>query len=225
METGIQVSPEIEESLRSFNIPDMPSFLSTMENFRLFLTEENEKYNLTRLTGPDEFWIKHVIDSLYAVKFFPELKTMPLKIADIGAGAGFPSIVLASAFPSLKLTAVESSHKKTDFMRRATGILKLKNMSVATARAREISAKQEWRNSFEIITARAVSSCWEIFCETRPMLKKNGKYVFYKTPRQAETELSEIRNLSKISGFKWDCTENFNLPREMGERTFIYSHY
>jgi 16S rRNA (guanine527-N7)-methyltransferase len=109
-------------------------------------------------------------------------------------------------------------------MRRASGLLKLKNMAVATARAREISAKQEWRNSFEIITARAVSSCWEIFCETRPMLKKNGKYIFYKTPRQAETELCEIRNLSKISGFKWDCTENFSLPRDLGERTFIFSH-
>ena len=223
METNIKLSADIETTLNSFNIPDMPLFLETMEKFRLFLTEENEKYNLTRLTGSDEFWIKHVIDSLYIVKFFPELKRAPLKVADIGAGAGFPSIVLAAAFPCLKLTAIDSSHKKTDFMRRATGVLKLKNMAVATARAREISVKQEWRNSFEVITARAVSSCWEIFCETIPMLKKNGKYVFYKTPRQTETELCEIRNMSKISGFKWDCTETFSLPQNMGERTFIFS--
>ena len=222
METNIKLSSDIEAALNLFNIHDMTLFLETMEKFRLFLTEENEKYNLTRLTGPDEFWIKHVIDSLYIANFFPEIKSASLKIADIGAGAGFPSIVLAAAFPALKLTAVDSSHKKTDFMRRASGVLKLKNMAVATARAREISVKQEWRNSFEIITARAVSTCWEIFCETRPMLKKKGKYVFYKTPRQVETELCEIRNLSKISGFKWECTENFSLPQNMGERTFIY---
>jgi 16S rRNA (guanine527-N7)-methyltransferase len=222
METNIKLSSDIEAALNLFNIHDMPLFLETMEKFRLFLTEENEKYNLTRLTGPDEFWIKHVIDSLYIANFFPEIKSASLKIADIGAGAGFPSIVLAAAFPALKLTAVDSSHKKTDFMRRASGVLKLKNLAVATARAREISVKQEWRNSFEIITARAVSTCWEIFCETRPMLKKKGKYVFYKTPRQVEAELCEIRNLSKISGFKWECTENFSLPQNLGERTFIY---
>ena len=219
----VQLPDDIEQVLASLPIPDTPSFIAKMERFRLFLLAENEKYNLTRLTSPDEFWIKHIIDSLYILKFFPELSTNPLAIADIGAGAGFPSIVLVSAMPKLKMTAIESSHKKTDFIRQAKELLKLDNLQVVSARAREISAKQEWRNRFDIITARAVSSCKELFCETSPMLRKNGKFIFYKTPKQAETEICEIRNFSKTSGFKWHCTDNFKLPKDMGERTFIYT--
>lgn len=214
---------EIRDIILSFKIPDYAAFESSMMEFHRYLSEENEKYNLTRLTSPDEFWIKHVIDCLYIAKFFPEIASSRLKVADIGAGPGFPSIVLACAFPALHITAVESTHKKTDFMRRTSALLKMKNFSVETVRAREMAARKEWKRRFDIITSRAVSTSMEIYGEARGMLKQDGRYIFYKTPRQAETELCEIRKLTVTHGLKWNCTDAFSLPQNLGERIFIYS--
>ncbi|HCE42929.1 MAG TPA: 16S rRNA (guanine(527)-N(7))-methyltransferase RsmG [Lentisphaeria bacterium] len=223
MDSNPNSSPELNEILKSFNITGYPAFEASMMKFYAYLAEENEKYNLTRLTTPDEFWIKHVIDVLYIVRYFPEIASSNFKVADIGAGAGFPSIVLACAFPNLHITAIDSSHKKTDFMRRASELLELKNLSVLTVRAREMAAKREWKLKFDIITARAVSTSTDIYSEARGMLRKNGKYIFYKTPRQSETELGDIRKLTVTHAVKWNCTEPFSLPRNLGERIFIYS--
>jgi len=222
LETNPPSSAEIEKLIASFGISDTASFMSDMEKFRLFLIEENEKYNLTRLTSPDEFWIKHVIDCLYILKYYPELKTVPLKLADIGSGAGFPALILARACPSLKISAIESSIKKSDFISRTSKLISLSNLSVVPRRAHELSEKKEWRFYFDVITARALSSCREIFRETRPLLNKTGRYILYKTPRQAETELCEIRNFTAQAGFRWNCTETFKLPADMGERLFIH---
>ncbi len=218
-------SPELKVIISQFGIADNPAFESSMMEFHRYLSEENEKYNLTRITSPEEFWIKHVIDSLYIVKYYPELGKGHFRIADIGAGAGFPSIVLAAAFPKLQLTAVESSHKKADFMRRASALLKLRNLAVETVRAREMAARKEWKLKFDIITARAVTTSMETYFDTRAMLRLDGRFIFYKTPRQAETEIGEIRKLTAThAGIKWDSTETFSLPQGMGERLFIYSH-
>ncbi|MFZ2654682.1 MAG: 16S rRNA (guanine(527)-N(7))-methyltransferase RsmG [Victivallales bacterium] len=217
------LSPELSEILQSFKIANYPAFESSMMKFYGYLSEENEKYNLTRIRTLDEFWIKHVIDILYLARYFPETATAHLKVADIGSGAGFPSIVLACAFPNLHITAVDSSHKKTDFMRRASDLLELKNLSVITVRAREMAARREWKLKFDIITARAVSTSTDIYSEARGMLRNGGRYIFYKTPRQAETELGEIRKLTVTHAVKWNCTGTFNLPQDMGERVFIFS--
>ncbi len=216
-----QLTEEIRNLIASFGIGDEASFTSDMEKFRIFLSEENEKYNLTRLTSPADFWIKHVIDSLYILKYFPEIKTASLKVADIGSGAGLPAIIIAKACPNLRLAAVDSSAKKSDFIVRAAGLLSLKNLSVVNLRANDMAKKKEWWRHFDIITARAVSTGCEIFRETRNMLGPKGRYVLYKTPRQAETELCELRNLTGKEGYMWDCTETFNLPENMGARVFI----
>ena len=57
------------------------------------LLSENKKYNLTRIREENDFWNKHIADSLSIAKFFPELRENRLKLADVGCGAGFPALV------------------------------------------------------------------------------------------------------------------------------------
>lgn len=205
-------------------IPDSPYFIRRCKILRDFLTEENKKYNLTRLTSSYEFWIKHIADSLFIVKFFPEIITVDLLIADIGCGAGFPSIVLASAFPNIKVTAVDSSRKKANFVETAGKMLDLRNLSVVTMRAGEMARCNKWTGKFDIITARAVSDSKSLFAEVRNMLKQNGKIILYKTPSQVEKEICEIRKFSAGYGFDWDKTSSFSLPAAAGKRQFLWGY-
>ena len=73
-------------------------FVERCNLFRDYLLETNRTLNLTRITGVEEFAVKHVADSLAIARYFPEFREARLRVADIGCGAGFPSLVLALAF-------------------------------------------------------------------------------------------------------------------------------
>ncbi|CEA11285.1 Ribosomal RNA small subunit methyltransferase G [Mycoplasma capricolum subsp. capripneumoniae] len=87
------------------------------------LIEENQKYNLTRITELNEVFEKHFLDSLLFVEQF---QIIDQKIADIGTGAGFPGIVLKIFFPNIKLTLIESNNKKVNFFKILSSKVKFK---------------------------------------------------------------------------------------------------
>lgn len=214
-------SESAAEFIKKIGITDFESFIGKCEFFRRQLMEENRKYNLTRITSDEEFWIKHVADSISIAMFFPEIKKEKIVMADIGCGAGFPSVILASAFEKLSVFAIESSGKKADFANFIAQELKLTNFAIVNKRAREMSDSGKWNVFFDIITARAVKA-ETVFRETRRMLKKNGKMIFYNTPADLESKLCEIRRFSEKSQFRWDITPVFSLPMDSGRRLFIY---
>ena len=78
-------------------------FAARCETLRQLLEETNKYVNLTRITGKEEFDLKHAADSLLIVKFFPEIANGDFQVADLGCGAGFPSLILATAFPRLQI--------------------------------------------------------------------------------------------------------------------------
>ena len=188
------------------------------------LCEENAKSNLTRITDEEDFWIKHIYDSLLVAEAVPEMVRDGADIADLGCGAGFPSIVLAAAFPEVNITAIDSIGKKTAFVKKAAMELELPNLEVITGRGRELSAKEEFQIRFDYITARAVSEIKNIFRESRRMMKSDGKMVLFKTPTAAEKEICEVRRKTVKSGFCWDMTPMYTLPDNRGDRVFVIGH-
>ena len=188
------------------------------------LCSENSKRNLTRITDEEDFWIKHVYDSLLVAEAFPEMVRDGANIADLGCGGGFPSIVLATAFPRVNITAIDSIGKKTASVMKIADELGLQNLEVITGRGRELSAKEEFQNRFDYITARAVSEIKNIFRESRRMLKSDGKMVLFKTPTAAEKELREVRRKTAKSGFCWEMTPMYTLPDNRGDRVFVIGH-
>ena len=199
-------------------IYDPESFAEKCEKLRLFLEEANAHVNLTRLAGKAEFDLKHAADSLIIFKCFPELLTGKFRIADIGCGAGFPSLILALAAPQLMIFPIDSTGKKISFVTRAAEHLGLKNIHATHGRAVELNCQEKFRNKFDIVTARAVALSPKIYGETKNFTNRHGKYIFYKTPSQAAEEMPELSRIKKIS---WSVTEVFELPENSGSRCFV----
>ena len=90
------------------------------------LVEWNGKINLTAITEYDEVMKKHFVDSLSLVKVCDVKK--PADLIDVGTGAGFPGLALKIAFPQMKVTLLDSLHKRIQFLRAVTEELELENV-------------------------------------------------------------------------------------------------
>ena len=193
-------------------------FADRCETLRKLLEKVNQEVNLTRITGKADFELKHAADSLLLPMVFPELTEKPLNIADIGCGAGFPSLILALAFPHWQITAIDSIGKKVNFVRQAAGELGLTNLKAIQGRAVELNRKAEFQRKFDIVTARAVAPSPKIFREPDKFTAPGGMWIFYKTPGQAAEELPELQ---KIKNIHWEVTGETALPDDAGTRVFV----
>ena len=207
----------LSDAAGGYGVSDPERFARLCGRFFELLTAANARMNLTRITSREEFEIKHVIDSLAAVRCFPELAASPLKIADIGCGAGFPSVILAAAFPQMRVTAIDSTHKKIAFVTETARELGLKNLFPVAGRAVELARQSPFSGAFDVVTARAVATADKICREGRGMLGPGGRFILYKTPGQAD----ELRILRGDRGMKWSATPEFELPGGAGTRLFL----
>lgn len=204
------------------HVPDIADFLVKMEKLYDVLTETNKTMNLTRIQSQDDFLNKHVADSLLIAAHFPDVSSTNYTIADIGCGGGFPSLVIASAYPNLTVTPVDSTGKKVNYVNFAAGELGLTNLEAHQARACEINRQKGWQKRFDIITARAVAKSMKLFVEVDKMIKPDGRMIFYKTPDQVEDEFDQLCKLSKKQNYSWKTTDVYDLPGGDGKRQFIY---
>ncbi len=196
------------------------AFFERAEKFRALLEEENRKINLTRIEGLIPFWTKHAADCLSALRFVPELKAAR-SIADIGCGAGFPSVPFAIAMPPARITAVDSTLKKIRFVQNSAAAIGLRNLSAFQFRACEMAHRYQYREYFDVITARAVGASKPLVHDTAAMLRKGGHFVLYKTPEQAVAELAELRNSQTEARIEWRLSDPFELPCGAGSRQFV----
>lgn len=208
----------INRFLTLCGVEKLEAFTEKCSVLKNFLYEENLKYNLTRIKDDFEFWNRHVADSASIAIYFREQILKAKKIADIGCGAGFPSLILAMMFPSQCITAVDSIGKKTNFVKIAADVLSLKNLEVITGRSNELKLSSK----FDIITARAVAEPTKIFRETKHLLSNTGNFILYQTPTNIETQLTEINSFTEKSGLTWTLSNPFQIPGEEN-RIFLYS--
>lgn len=211
----------IETFISQLNNPpkDIELFFKQASRLYPYLCEENKKSNLTRILSEEDYWIKHVADSLLLLDFLSEFGDKQLSLADLGCGAGFPSLIISIANPNISVTAIDSIGKKCNFVARAGALLELNNLNVITGRGRELSSKKEFLEKFDIITARAVAEGKKIFREVRRMLKPKGVIVLFKTPEAAENEICDLRKSSP--NFNWEISKTYQLPKNMGSRCFL----
>ncbi len=209
---------KIEEFCKQCGVRNVDEFISRCSNLKELLHSENRKYNLTRINESKDFWNKHIADSLSIAKSFPELKEDKLKIADVGCGAGFPSLVLAIAFKNLKITAIDSIQKKINFVALAAEKLRLDNIEVSWGRARELKIDSE----YDCITARAVADPIKIFKETRKWVKKDGKIIVFQTPKTDTVSIETLNKWTEKFSYTWNQTKEFELPGG-GRRMFVYA--
>ncbi|MCY1605033.1 16S rRNA (guanine(527)-N(7))-methyltransferase RsmG [Staphylococcus pettenkoferi] len=181
------------------------------------LVEWNEKMNLTSITEESEVYLKHFYDSI-SPSFFEDFN-QPLTICDVGAGAGFPSIPLKIVFPELKVTIVDSLNKRIQFLNQLADQLGLTGVSFVHDRA-ESYGKGDYRESYDIVTARAVARLSVLSELCLPLVKKGGKFIAMKASK-AEEELEDARFAIGILGGKFISLETFELPEEAGKREMV----
>ena len=198
-------------------VADAERFVRLCGRFFELLSSANARFNLTRITSREDFEVKHVADSLAVARCFPELAHGAWRIADVGCGAGFPSVVLAAAFPELEVTAIDSTHKKIDFVAEAARELGLDNLHPVAGRAVELARLPEFCGRFDVVTARAVATADKICREGRKMLVPGGRFILYKTPGQAD----ELSAVGADRAVRWESTREFSLPGDAGKRLFM----
>ncbi|HET9185293.1 MAG TPA: 16S rRNA (guanine(527)-N(7))-methyltransferase RsmG [Solirubrobacterales bacterium] len=130
-------------------------------------------------------WQVHVVDSLSGLEF-PELREAG-RIADVGAGAGFPGLALAAALPEAEVDLIESVGRKCDFMRAAIAASGIPNATVLHLRSEELAAG-EGREAYDVVTARAVGRLSTLAELASPLLRPSGVLVAWKGRRDAEEE-------------------------------------
>lgn len=185
------------------------------------LREWNKKTNLTRLVEGDDFWISQVCDSL--LPFKKELKDPKLSynFIDIGSGCGFPGIAIAIAMPNSNITLLDSSSKKTTFLRVVSKEIGLSShVTILTKRAESAGKDPIFRGNFDYAIARAVASANVVAEYLVPFINSKGQAIIYKG-NWSETEQRILKKaLTKLHA-EIKGTHSFLLPDTRGIRNII----
>ncbi len=160
-----------------------PEARAALEKVLKLLAEE--RASVSSVTDPGRAWKVHVADSLTGLEV-PELRKAT-RIADIGSGAGFPGLALAVALPAAELDLIESVGRKCAFIERAATEAGIANVRVFNTRSEEWAAA-EGRESYDVVTARAVGRLSTLAELASPLLKDGAVLVAWKGKRDPEEE-------------------------------------
>ena len=175
----------------------------------------NDKINVTAITDEKMFIVKHFVDSLAINKFVAQAKS----IIDIGTGGGFPGIPLKIMNYDKKVTLIDSVNKKLNVIRDITKDMDLGELEILHSRAEELASKQEYRETYDIATTRAVSNFSTILEYMLPFIKVGGYAICMKGPNYTE-EFEEAKVAIEVLGGKFDSIERLNVGNEL-ERNII----
>ncbi|MDG5789410.1 16S rRNA (guanine(527)-N(7))-methyltransferase RsmG [Evansella sp. AB-P1] len=195
-----------------------------LDQFRKYyevLISWNEKMNLTAITEKNEVYLKHFYDSI-SVAFFHNFSA-PLKIVDVGAGAGFPSIPLKICFPNLDVTIVDSLNKRITFLNTLAAELELENVAFHHDRAELFGKNKIHREKYDIVMARAVARLPVLAELCLPLAKKDGFFIAMKGSG-GQGEVTDSTKAFNILGGVVKNNYSFLLPNEESERNIIIVH-
>lgn len=162
------------------------------------LEEKNKVMNLTAIEGGDSTALLHFYDSLTLIEKAVLKRDDSFKVLDLGCGAGFPSLPLAACCNNCSFTMVDSTAKKLTFIDEVINGLGLNARTVA-ARAEELGKNHEYRERYDIVTARGVARL-NVLCEwALPLVKVGGILAAMKGKNGLE-ELEEAENAVALLG-------------------------
>jgi len=203
---------EFAAALREHGVVLTDTQLMQYEKYYERLVAVNEHMNLTAITDRDDVYLKHFYDSLTLAFAYPALQTEPLKMVDVGAGAGFPSIPLKIAFPNLKITIIDALNKRIKFLADLVDELELDNVTVTHARAEEFGQKSSaFRETFDVATARALARLNVLGELTLPLVEVGGALLAMKGSH-ADEELQEANKAITTLGGKIGEQIDVTLP-------------
>lgn len=169
------------------------------------LLEWNERFNLTSISEPNDVQVRHFLDCVAGWPLIAEelggekAMTRAWHLADVGSGAGFPGVPLKIVAPRLKLTLIDGTGKKVQFLQQVVSALEFSTTTVVQGRAEEMGQIASYRGQFDIVTARAVAPLVTLAEYLLPLVRRDGYAAAYKGA-QAAQEFVEARKAIEILG-------------------------
>ena len=205
----------LAQKCSTWNISLTPSQLDQLDHYARLLVDYNEKVNLTAITTPEGIEDRHFADSL----LFAAQPEVAGRMVDVGTGAGFPGVVAKIYKPELQLALMEPTGKRMDFLKYLCAELGLTGVEFVRERAEE-AARKQWREAFDLASARAVAAL-PVLCEyCLPLVKVGGRFIAMKGP-DADNELDLAATaLRKLGGRAVD-DRAFTLPDGSTRRLLV----
>jgi 16S rRNA (guanine527-N7)-methyltransferase len=192
---------ELQLDLSDFQQAQLMDYLA-------LLAKWNSVYNLTSLRDPLQMVTHHLLDSLAAVSAFAGAAN----VLDVGAGGGLPGIVLAIARPDMKVSLVDTVHKKTAFLTQVKAELGLANVSVYTARVEQLQVPHR----FDVITSRAFADLSDFVNWSGQLLAEGGRFIALKgvAPADEQQRLPAEWKVTRV--------QPLNVPKLGAERHLVF---
>lgn len=205
------MNPELfYASLEEKGFPLTDTQKKQFERYFELLVEWNENINLTAITEKEEVYLKHFYDSLAPV-LQGHIKNQPIKLLDIGAGAGFPSLPMKILCPEIDVTIIDSLNKRITFLNHLAEELGLSDVHFYHGRAEDLAQQPEFRAQFDSVTARAVARMQVLSELTIPFLTIGGQLIALKAS-SADQENTDAKNALTLLFSQLTSSTDYELP-------------
>lgn len=199
-----------ELAVRGELINDLPDEIrEDLRTYRDLLHRWNQRFNLTALREPEAIDARLIADGLRllpAIDLELTKRNQVIRMIDLGTGAGLPGLVIKIARPQIAVTLVDATNKKIQFVQHVIGELGLLNAATVHGRAEDLGQHIDYRQQFDLVTARGVASLPTLLELTVPLLVIRGTFIFPKGD-DIEEELKYGRRAAKQLGAKIESAE------------------
>ncbi len=202
-----EVSGVFAQSLRQLGLQS-DKVIQQFLRYRQELLDWNTRMNLTAIKDPEEVLLRHFLDSLSLLTVYDKPHA---RVLDIGSGAGFPGLPLKIVRPQWHVTLLEATGKKVTFLQHMIETLELKDVIAVHGRAEELAHKGEYRASFDMVTARAVSSLSTLLEYAAPYCRVGGQIILPKKGA-LEEELAQGKRAAAQVGAVFKADVAVTLP-------------
>lgn len=199
-----------ELAVRGELLADLPEqSREQLRAYRDLLFRWNQRFNLTALRLPEEIDARLIADGL---RLLPAVDNVlarhptRLRMIDLGTGAGLPGLVIKIARPQIEITLVDATNKKIQFVQHVIEEIGLQRARTLHGRAEDIGQMREYREQFDLVTARGVASLPTLLELTVPLLDVGGEFIFPKG-EQIEEELRLGRRAARTLGARIESAD------------------
>ena len=186
------VADVLKQGIKDLQLELNDEQVEKLLDYLALLNKWNSVYNLTSVRDPMQMVTLHVLDSLAAVPSFKDATN----VLDVGAGGGLPGMVLAISRPDMKVSMIDTVHKKTAFLNQVKAELELANVTVYTKRVEQLEVKTK----FDVITSRAFADLSDFVNWSGHLLEEGGQFIALKgtAPAEERERLPEPWKVQKL---------------------------
>ena len=208
---------------REWNLQLTAGQLRAFQLYYQELIAWNSRFNLTAITDRERVQVEHFLDSLSCVLADPQLPTLlssPIRVMDVGSGAGFPGLPLKIVYPRVRLTLLEATSKRTTFLEHIVGCLKLRKVEVVKGRAEEVARLPEHREQYDLVLSRAVARLAVLVEYMVPFCRVGGMCVAQKGA-EVQGEVKDADHAIAVLGGQMRGIEMVELPGLRNPRSLL----